>query len=361
MIAKALICLAFSSQTWADNSCQDETSLLQVSSAIKYGNDDKLDFDEAGSKPPAYRAPDLSAEGQHLKISWKVPTLNHEVQSTAVQLRLVGESKWKFVDSNSKSLVADGGNSVSAPSTFILVQNLQSEKPYEARVAMKNAHGWGDYSPTSEWVALEAPPMKHPARRKGMPRQENPKDEKSSEEEVKLAEKQLKEDEALADASIASTDATELTDKSSTKEIEDLAGAEDLEDLAGAEVTAEDGKSALEEAAKLAARDRVNARVSKKMHRIAVEKAGAKNQAAQEEVREKAQAAKAAIWEAHKANKTADKAAKEAQKADAAAEKATEAAEAAQAQKAALTLMLDAAEELAERTAEELQEVKKEG
>jgi hypothetical protein len=185
----------------------------------------------------------------------------------------------------------------------------------------------------------QMPPMEHPARRKGIPRHENPQEDMDE----KLGE------ETLADASISSTasaaqtwstDAKGLIDKSSTEEIAGL----DLGDLAGAEVTAE-----------------VNARLSKKMHRLAVEEALAKNQAAQEEVKEKAHAAKAAIWEAHKAKKTADKAVKEAQKVDAAAAKATEAAEAAQAQEEALTLMMDAAEELADRTAEELWEVKKEG
>lgn len=312
-LGKAFACLALlGAQTWAApcntaSTCnQDTTSLLQVSSAMKFGSEREestapLEVEEAALTPPSYKKPEVATAGKQLRVSWKLPAISSPVLSTAVQVRAVGDTDWHFVDTSGDQnvLVASGGSSVSAPASSILISIPDTSKTYQARVSMKNSEGWGDYSPTSASAAFEAEPV--------------PDVELEEEAPAVRTEELISEADDLTEESIdASADAAKATAENAVQ------------------------------------------------MRSGAMQAQAKNAAAQKEVAAKQAAVKSVIWEAYQSKKSSSAAVAAAAKADALAEKLTTAATKAEAKKAAAEMMLTAAEELAAKTAAELKAAKQE-
>jgi len=124
-----------------------------------------LTLGAAAFKPIASAAPLLEAvDSTSLRVHFSPPPVRpgapaHE--SVTVHVK-AGDGAWQAVDATSSTLISSNGSGTAhrADSRVALVKGLAEGLSYRAQVNVKNACGWGAFSPVSEPLTLGAAAFK---------------------------------------------------------------------------------------------------------------------------------------------------------------------------------------------------------
>jgi len=111
--------------------------------------------------PPAAAKPGLAGSGEggceELEASWTIPESLAPVTHILVGILKVGDapSAWHFVDASKFNILSQDrlqtlSKAIKAPETSVVIHNLEDRASYRIAVVMRNAKGWGEWSPISD-------------------------------------------------------------------------------------------------------------------------------------------------------------------------------------------------------------------
>jgi hypothetical protein len=143
------------------SACSDEKSPeADADSALKGAETTPAQVE---ALPPAPGRPDICEEAGQLRVNWVIPDMSPPVTHSTVRVRAEGENEeWLYYDSVSKRLLttASASTVVAAPLCSMLfpVSGSVQGRSFEAQVAEKNSAGSSQFSPSSNFVKIQALP-----------------------------------------------------------------------------------------------------------------------------------------------------------------------------------------------------------